>query len=110
MLDVSGILSWTRKRTEWEPATVLIDDVVYVPRAEVPNGDTDQMKRDVTIPLGAKVTVTRQDGSLETYKFLGGNPLVCQDAEGNSHSIDVLDGYTSLEVTDPDTGRVTKYD
>lgn len=46
-----------------------------------------QPPRQLSIPVGATVRVTRQDGSHDVYVFRGsdGNGLIYEDAQGGRH-------------------------
>ena len=54
----------------------------------------------VTIQLGATVKISRQDGSSETYKFLGSdeNGLIFHDSNGQRHTDVLNQPYTSITI------------
>ncbi|MEC4748582.1 hypothetical protein [Methylomicrobium sp. Wu6] len=54
----------------------------------------------VTIPLGATVKISRQDGSSESYKFLGSDEkgLIFHDSNGQRHADVLNQAYTSITI------------
>lgn len=55
---------------------------------------------EVIIPLGATVKIIRQDGSNESYKFLGSDAkgLIFNDSDGKRYTDVLNEPFTSITI------------